>query len=246
MTDAEHRFVEPFEAKRVELSDKAAGKLVQLMQDIVAGDAEMLRQAPYEGSRAKRPSGWPPPTGDEAEKSRVRLAVRKHLRLASLFGFGPVGYDYLNDARAAKALDVIREATDMILMQARRRLSRRVVLSASNSQQVAQRPLARDVIRFVPGFFDDNLFTTPECFTWVVMHEYMHLAGAFHGEDSRNRMRKFEGYKPEFALADADSLTALVFDLAMGDPFPVDCHRDPAKPPRTAEAVAGPEAAALA
>jgi hypothetical protein len=90
LTDPEHEYVNPLEDKRVELTEKAAGKLVQLIQDIVTGDAEMLRLAPYEDPGAKRPSGVPLPTGEQAEKSRVRLAARRHPNLGWLFHFGPV------------------------------------------------------------------------------------------------------------------------------------------------------------
>ena len=37
LIDAEHEFVNPFEDKRVELTEKAAGKLIRLIQDIVRG-----------------------------------------------------------------------------------------------------------------------------------------------------------------------------------------------------------------
>ena len=246
LTDAEHQYVNPIEDKRVEITSVAAAKLLQLIQDITVGDAEMLRQAPYEEPGRKRPARVPQPKGEEAEKSRVRLAARRHLNLGWFFGFGPLGYDYLNDPRADKALGVIQQAFDMITAQGRRRLPRRVVPAPDNPSMVAERPLTRDVIRFAPRFFDEAEFTTQECFTWVVMHEYMHLAGAFHGENIQANLQKWPEYRPEFALADADHLTALVFDLALGKPFPVDCHKDPHKPSKRSGlgADAGGQAAA--
>jgi hypothetical protein len=226
LTNTEHGFVNPIENARIEMSIKAVGKLVGMIQDIVTGDPDLLRsKEPDDPARKSRSRsvGKAAPTPDD-QKRKVRLAVRRHLNLGYLFHWDNSSYDWLNDPRAAKALDVITKATDMIILQASRRLPRKV-RNQSDNRSLAEKPLAEDIILFDPTFFDNKHWSTELCWTFVVMHEYMHFAGAFHGEDISQNMQKFTDYTPEFALANADSLTELVFELALGRPFDVNCHK---------------------
>lgn len=157
-----------------------------------------------------------------AHSRGLRIGVR-HLSLGYLFQWGRSSFDWLNDPQAAKALGDVQTATNMILAQARLRLPRYVRVQ-SDPGSLAEKPLGEEVIVFDPQFFDTKQWKAELCWTFVVVHEYMHLAGAFHGEDVSHNRQKFRDYTPDFALADADHLTELVFDLALGKPFNTNCH----------------------
>jgi len=224
LTDDEHKFVNPIEHRRIEMSITAAGLLINLLQRIITGDPDLLRSSdqPAARSKGKKAAGKSAAAGSN-DKERVWTSVRRHLNLGYLFQWGRSSFDWLNDPRADQALKVIQTATNMIINQASRRLPRKVRVQ-SDPRSWAEKPLAEEIMLFDPTFFDSTQWKTNLCWTWVLMHEYMHLAGAFHGENIAKGMEKWPEYKPEFALANADNLTALVFDLALGKPFDVNCH----------------------
>jgi hypothetical protein len=228
LTEAENRFVDPPERRRMDMSLAAVKKLVEMIQDIVTGDPDLLRstnetQNKPIGQKAAGNSKTGEASVATGEKERVRRAVRQHLNLGYDFGWGRSSYDYLNDPRALKAFTEIQTATNMIIYQAARNLPRQARVQ-TDPRSLAEKPMGQDIIVFDPEYFNPNHWKTELCWTFVVMHEYMHYAGAFHGEDIHNGLQKFPDYKPEFALADADHLTELVFDLASGKPFETDCH----------------------
>ena len=69
LIDAEHEFVNPFEDKRVELTEKAAGKLIRLIQDIVTGDGRCC---------ARHPTRSPARSGRVASPPRPGRRPRSH------------------------------------------------------------------------------------------------------------------------------------------------------------------------
>lgn len=205
VTVEELRFILLFENLRINMLILAANKLLGHALDIIHGDAELLRGK------------------DSGEKARIRVLVRKRLNLATLFKDKTVNYNWLTDKDAAAALNFIMKAADIIIAQATRRGPYKVELKEprfckpgeDGACAVAE---GTDMITFSTGFFDPARYKQSLCWTWIIMHEYMHLVGVYHGQ--RNLPSDYyKTYQPEFIVNDANSMTRLVFDLALPTSF---------------------------
>jgi hypothetical protein len=214
LTPEQHAFINEFDEERIRFSVIAAGKLVELMTDIVAGDPELLR------------SEWAPVKN---EKTRVRNAVVKHLNIQSLFRTKkpgdliaterPINWNWLSDPAAREALEVITRATNLVLAEARLRLPR-VFMPNRDPNEFARKLLGEDVLGFPARFFDKKEFKTRRCWTWVLLHENFHALGIYHGRTIQGNSL---GSPTATALGDVDVLSALVLELAE-HPVTVDCH----------------------
>ena len=205
LTAQEQAFMLPLEMERVRLLIIAASKLLSHAQDIISGDADLLRGK------------------DSGEKARIRVVVQKRLNLERLFKDRTVKYNWLTDPEAAAALGFIMRAVIIILSQTSLRGPYKVELKnpsfckpgANGTCTLAQ---GYEVLQLSVGFFDPGRFKERLCWTWVVMHEYMHLIGVFHGQ--RNLPSDYwKSYTPEFIVNNANSMTRLIFDLALEKSF---------------------------
>jgi len=229
LTPVEHAYVNTLEDKRVSMSLTALQKLVQLRQDIITGNPDL--QLHPEGKRKE--SDMPKLTGDAEQDAKVRKEIQekdfarrtaiKDLNLGSFFTKGAINWNWVGDEAAAKALEQIAQAEKLIQAQASRRLPR-VVLPFLPRGTLAEKILAEQRLGFNPCFFVAKGYNDQRCWTWILMHEYFHSLGIYHGQIVISKAATYPESSPERALTDVDYLTRLVMELALGSPFTTDCH----------------------
>src|SRR5262249_38658456 len=150
----------------VKFSTEALEKLRRFRQDIITGDPDLsLHPASHAKEKPKPGKAVDPEEDEKVARGFVRARTIRWLGLQSLFGNGPITWDWLNNEAAKKSLDVIKRAEDVIYAQATKRMPRSVAPRFPRGT-VAAKFLAEDRLGFNPCFFHTTEFHEQLCFTW--------------------------------------------------------------------------------